>query len=878
MALAPGVRLGAYEVVALIGTGGMGEVYRARDSRLGRDVAVKVLPAGFSADPERLGRFEQEARSAAALNHPNILAVYVIGQHERSPYIVSELLEGQTLRDQLNAGGIPVRKAVEYAIQLAHGLAAAHEKGIVHRDLKPENVFVTDDGRLKILDFGLAKLAPEGALAGVSALPTTPPDTIPGMVLGTIGYMSPEQVRGLQADHRSDIFAFGAVLYEMLAGQRAFRGDTSMDTMSAILKENPPDLVLVERHIPPALGRIVDRCLEKNPAGRFQSTRDLAFALEGLSSQSESAAIIGARDRLRFSGRVGWLLAAVFTVSLVAVLLASQLRETPLSPDIVRFTVAPPEEARFSGGDAYAPAQAVSADGRQMVFRAQRFGGADLLWLRSFDSLEARPLPGTEGGNFPFWSPDNRYIGFFADGKLKKIEVTGGPAQTLCDAPSGEGATWNADGVIVFAPSAAAGLFRVSATGGEPAAVTILDAVNSETSHRWPQFLPDGRQFVFLAQPGNSIRVGSLDSDAHKALLNADSKALYSVGYLLFVREDTLMAQPFDPSRAELTGDAVPVADDIRVNQILGRAAFAVSESGVLTYRSGTANSRLVWFDRSGRELATVGEEGSYPTFELSPDGTRSVVSRIESSRQNLWVIDLQRNSMSRLTLEDAGHVDPRWSPDSREVIFGSTRDPERSPFRVSPVDSTPVPVFTIQGGQFALDDWSPDGRHLLYHITGSLTGTLWVRELRGQAEPIAVARALSGIIDQAQFAPDGRWIAYNSNESGRYEINVIPFPPTGDKWQISRNGGVQPTWRGDGRELYFLTLDGTLMAVDIQPGPTFQWGIPSPLFRTPITVGDAQTEDYAPASDGKRFFVVQPLDAPAPVTVVLNWTAGFEK
>ncbi len=678
MSLAPGVRLGVYEVSALIGAGGMGEVYRARDPRLGRDVAIKVLPPAFSADPERLRRFEQEAQAAAGLNHPNILAVHDIGTHDGAPYIVSELLEGETLRERLTSGPLLVRKAVEYAVQIAHGLAAAHEKGIVHRDLKPENIFVTADGRVRILDFGLAKLTQaDGTPAGASALPTTPPDTLPGVVLGTVGYMAPEQVRGLQADHRSDIFAFGAVLYEMLSGSRAFLGETTMDAMTAILKEDPPDLPSAERRIPPALARLVDRCLEKSPAARFQSTRDLAFALEGSSSPSESATAIAAIPMRGSRSRVGWSIAALSSLAFLAALpfAIAHLREPAVQPGAVRFAVAPPDDATFPGATAYFQAQTVSPDGRRLVFRAQRPGSADLLWVRSLDALEAQPLPGTEGGDHPFWSPDSRFIGFFAEGRLKKIEASGGPSQALCDAPAGEGGTWNAEGTIVFAASGSSGLSRVSAAGGEPVPLTTLDASSKETSHRWPQFLPDGRRFLFLAQPGNSVRLGSLDSPETRNLLSTDSKALYAApGYLLFMREQTLMAQSFDPSRAELKGDSFPVAEEVRVGVTNGRAAFSVSESGVLTYRSGAESqvNQLTWLDRSGKVLQTIDQPNDYRSFALSPDDSQIIVHRHEGpGGGGLWLIDWKRGTKSRFTSSPSHNTDAHWSPDGGRIVYG---------------------------------------------------------------------------------------------------------------------------------------------------------------------------------------------------------------
>jgi serine/threonine protein kinase len=554
MSLASGVRLGVYEIVALVGSGGMGEVYRARDPRLGRDVAIKVLPSAFAADEERLRRFEQEARAAAALNHPNILAVHDIGEHDGAPYIVSELLEGETLRDRLrrsregstasassDQGPLPVRKAIEYAVGIAHGLAAAHDKGIVHRDLKPENVFIVSDGRVKILDFGLAKLTErEPALSGVTAIPTTPPDTLPGVVLGTIGYMSPEQVRGLAADHRSDIFSFGTILYELLSGQRAFRGETSADTMTAILKDDPPDLPTAERKLPPALARIVDRCLEKTPAARFQSAEDLAFALDALSTQSGATeSMIGSVATPRAREKQAWALVAALSVALVAALAwaaVAQFWRAPIEQRALRFIVPPPDgwslpvvvrqtTNQVSGRSPVA----VSPDGRRIAFIA-RNAEKDALWIRSLDTLISRMLPGTEGVSAPFWSPDSRFIGFFADDKLKKIDISGGPPIPVCDSAGGTAGAWSSDGVIVFAQTTPSGpgsstasvLQRVPTAGGVPTQATTLQP--GDSNHTRPVFLPDGRHFVYSVTSARSmpIYLASLDSATRTKLIDVD--------------------------------------------------------------------------------------------------------------------------------------------------------------------------------------------------------------------------------------------------------------------------------------------------------------------------------------------------------------------
>ena len=628
----------------------MGEVYRARDPRLGRDVAIRVLPAAFNADPERLRRFEQEARAAATLNHPNILAVHDIGTHDGAPYIVSELLDGETLRARLSKGpgrstdtpgsgshataapagssGLSVRKALDYAVQIVRGLAAAHEKGIVHRDLKPDNVFTTTDGHVKILDFGLAKLTEiQPPLAGVSQLATTPPGTQPGLLLGTMGYMAPEQVRGQAVEHRADIFAFGAILYEMLSGQRAFAGATSADTLTAILEKDAPELPTTERHIPSGLTRIVDRCLEKNPAARFQSTHDLGFALEAIDTQS-AASPGPARAGTGAVRERAWMLVAAtsLVVAIVAVAMWLSSRHGGVEPIVTRLdVVTPPTTEPLSF--------ALSPDGRQLVFVANGEKGPQL-WLRALDQVTAQPLASTDGATYPFWSPDSRAIGFLADDKLKRLNLSGGTPQTLTEAPAGRGGTWNRDGVIVFSPATTNGLQRVSATGGQPAEVTRL--AGGHVSHRWPHFLPDGRHFLFTSALGPhetiGVYIGSLDGGEPTRIPAVEVEAAYvAPGYLLWVSQDVLVARRFDPASGTMSGEPVQVAQSFPENTSR-RGGFSVSDSGVLAHRTGTANLRqLVWVDRAGKAQGVVGspDDAALAIVELAPDGRHVAVYKL---------------------------------------------------------------------------------------------------------------------------------------------------------------------------------------------------------------------------------------------------------
>jgi len=888
MSLQSGVRLGPYEIISVLGAGGMGEVYRARDPRLQRDVAIKVLPMAFSADVNRLHRFEQEARAAAALNHPNILAVFDIGTDAGAPFIVSELLEGGTLRERVRSGPVAVRKATEYALQIARGLAAAHEKGITHRDLKPENVFVTQDQRVKILDFGLAKLT-QDQLALASAVPTAPSPTQPGVVLGTVGYMAPEQVRGQPADHRADLFALGAILYELLSGRRAFSRETAPETMAAILNQDPPDLSAAAAPIPPALVRIVNRCLEKDPSARFQTASDLAFALEGLSdASSASAAARGVTHRVHKTW-LGWGAALVLLAAL-APLAYQRIRERPATPSPMRFQV--PPIVPFAGPGNFG----LSPDGRHLAFVGRGSDGIARLWLRAMDSLEVRLLPGSETGDAtppPFWSPDGRFVAFEADGKLKKLDVTGGLPQTLCDLQGvAVGGSWNRDGDIIVG-NTNGGVLRLRETGGAASPITALDSSRKEEAHMLPSFLPDGRHFVYLrVSPGmpetSGIYVGTLDAKPEEQ--SAQRLLPYAVGVtyaaagdsgpgrLLFLREGTLMAQPFDPSRLALTGDPVPVAD--RVGSFRDGGFFSASANNVLVYRTADTDSQFTWFDRRGTVSGRVSEPGGFRDVALSPDGARAVASRTnpqDTTKADLWLFDLSRGGgATRLTLGAGLAESPAWSPDGKRIVFTFNNNVLRQKLASGEGDEKELlrsnNVDLVRTGS-----WSPDGRFLLYSggfaITRSLD--LLVRPLDG-SKPVPFMQTRF-VEEQGRFAPNGRWVAYVSNESGLSEIYVRKFAPDfsrgsagiGGSVLVSRGGGTAPRWRGDGRELFYLSPNGKMMAVEVTAGQEFHAGTPTPLFQTPpgAIVGDV-------TADGRRFLLVTPVapSASVPFTVVLNW------
>jgi Tol biopolymer transport system component len=899
MPLEPGTRLGAYEISALIGSGGMGEVYRARDARLGRDVAVKVV-AGLAADAERLRRFEQEARAAAALNHPNIIAVHDVGTADAMPYVVSELLEGGTLRERLHAGPLPVRKAVDAAVQVAHGLAAAHEKGIVHRDLKPENIFLTDDGRVKILDFGLAKLTErEAAAAGVSAVPTVPPDTLPGVVLGTIGYMSPEQVRGRPTDHRSDIFAFGTILYEMLSGRRAFAGDSGADTMTAILKEDPPDLPSAERHIPIALARIVDRCLEKSPAVRFQSAGDLAFALESLTSSSSSnvhATVERDRASVARRGWLPWIVAAVLAVLLaaaVATSLALWLARMPPQSRVVTFAVNPPDgwmlDANGLSGVSSAPL-AVAPDGRRVVFIGRAADNRTALWVRAFDALSPQQLPGTEGANSPFWSPDGSSVGFFAAGKIKKVDVSGGPPVTVCDAPTGLDGTWGRAGIILFATIGGdvTPLYRVAAAGGIPTAATTVQ--KDDTKHIRPSFLPDGRHFVFRigTTPRARTFLGSLDdAGARTALVESDSTNVqYSRNHVLFMRDQTLMAQRFDLRTLALDGEPFPIVEPVATlpSSTSSFAMFSASEEGTLVYQigGGSGQPQLFWRDWRGQALGTASEPGAYGDLSLAPDGKRATVSLPDSARatRDIWIVDLTRRVRTRFTFDPAEEFASVWSPDSSKIVFNSKRKGHLDLYIKASDGSGEEELLLADDFEKVPTSWSWDGKYVAYHALRPETGNdIFVIPVTGDRKPTTLL-ATKFNETQAAFSPDGRWVAYTSNESGRAEVYVMPFGGGSGKWQVSTVGGNAAQWRSDSKQIVFRSSGaGELSAADVRvEGSTLVIGDVRSMF--PMIIGGPRST-YAIARDGQRVLVntvARPQATATPLTVVINWPAKLNK
>ncbi len=904
MTLSAGTRLGPYEIISPLGAGGMGEVYRARDTRLSREVAIKVLPGELSSDRERLSRFEQEARSASALNHPNIITVYDIGQAESVSYIAMELVEGKTLRELVAAGPLAVRKLLPIAAQVAEGLAKAHAAGIVHRDLKPENLMVSTDGFVKILDFGLAKLIPTSSEA-LSHIPTMgTPETHPGSVLGTVGYMSPEQASGQPVDFRSDQFSFGSILYEMATGKRAFQRATTVDTLSAILHEEPEAIGRLNPEVPPPCRWIVERCLAKDPEERYASTRDLARDLASVrdhisevsGSREGTLAALPAVVRRRNRERLSWGLTAIaFLVALAAVTaVVRYAHRAPTPTRLVRSSIVLPEKFNLR-------AAALSPDGGRLVFVARDSSGKNLLWIRPLDSLSVQPLPGTENPSFPFWSPDSRFIGFFADGKLKKIDASGGPPQTLCDAPVSRGGTWNREGVILFTPVTNGPLYRVSAAGGLATSVTRMDPSRGEDGHRWPFFLPDGRHFLYMVASFSSLgqkeKIGiyaaSLDSKEERLLLRANSSMAYvpsfakaSEGYLLFFRERSLLAQPFDAKGLRITGDPFPVAEQIQYFPQTYSALFSVSENGLLLYqaRSASAVSQLVWFDRNGKEMGSLGTPGDQANPRISPDGKRVALDIIDSQTGNMdiWIYESSGGIATRFTSDPAFDAGPVWSPDGRRIVFISIRQGHSDVYQKSSSGAgSEEPILQSERTKYPTD-WSLDGRFILYRALDAKTNLeLWVLPVAGDRKPIPFIKTTFGV-SHGQFSPDGRWVAHSSNESGKWEIYVAPFPGPGGNWKVSSAGGSEPRWRRDGKELFYLAPDGKLMAVQVKEGPTFEAAAATPLFQTRRREHVSSTDlfSYDVSADGQRFLVNTSIgeETTVPITLVQNWTADLKR
>ncbi|HEY3123968.1 MAG TPA: protein kinase [Thermoanaerobaculia bacterium] len=879
MALSSGTRLGPYEILSPLGAGGMGEVYRARDARLGREVAIKVLPEEYSADPTRLQRFEQEARSASALNHPNIITVHDVGQVGSTPYIAMELVEGNAVRELVASGPIPLRRLLAIAAQTAEGLAKAHAAGIVHRDLKPENLMVSADGFVKILDFGLAKLVAESADAASLAPTMARPETHPGTVIGTVGYMSPEQAAGQPLDFRSDQFSFGSILYEMATGKRAFQRATGVDTLSAIIHDEPEPIGRVNPAAPPPLRWIAERCLAKDPRERYASTidlaRDLASVREHVSELSGGETPLPSATRRRRHERLAWgVAAAALFLGGIAGFLARGRGGMPLeSRPLVRLSMTfPPAESPVW---AESPVLALSPDGARLVY-AGRGPQGRRLYVRAMDRFEATPIPGTEGGLNPFFSPDGQWVGFWADRKLKKVSLAGGRPLTLCDAQVLRGASWGTDGTILFSPFGNAALFRVSDKGGEPKAATTLDPKKAELTHRWPQILPGGKAAIFteggLTGNYDNARIGLLllGTGARRTLLEGGTHARYvPTGHLVYLRSGSLFAVPFDLERLAVSGPPVPVLDGVGFFGAAGFAFYDFSAAGSLVYMPVDPKqfeTELVWVDRKGVVSPLSDIRRPYLEVRLSPDGRRLAVSA-GLPDSDIWILDLTRGSWDRLISGGINYT-PIWSSDGESLAFASNRNGPINTFWMPTDRSAPPERLTKADIWTSPLSWSPDGRTLLTEQQSATTGfDILLLSPNGERtlRPFLQTPANE---TRARFSPDGRWIAYQSDESGRSEVYVAAYPGPGGRSPVSIDGGTDPVWSRDGRELFFQ-CGGKMMATAVETRPSFRAGVPKPLFEL------TNLEDYDVALDGKRFVMIrrQAEDTtPRSLAVVLGW------
>jgi Tol biopolymer transport system component/predicted Ser/Thr protein kinase len=880
--LAAGTRLGPYEIVSPLGAGGMGEVYRARDQRLNRTVAIKVLARHLSNRPDFKARFEREAQTLASLSHPHICPVFDVGRHEGTDYIVMEYVEGRTLADRLERGPMQPDEAVRIGIEIADALDSAHQRGIIHRDLKPGNIMLTKSGA-KLLDFGLAKLAlGTSVVAAVTTAAAPAPVTAEGTILGTVQYMAPEQLEGKEADSRTDIFAFGSIVHEMITGAKTFTGSSQASLIAAILEHEPAPMTTAQPLTPPLLDRVVRKCLAKNPDRRWQAAGDIRDELTWIADAPELSGRAGARSAGRSRRAVFvWALLATALLTAAVLMIAVRSRTRPAAQEQVRFNVVTPNlpNSRYV---------TMSPDGRWIAFPASTASRAWALYVRRLDSTTAEQLPGTEGAAAPFWSPDSRYLAFFAGGRLKKIAVSGGPVQNICDAVNERiGGTWNRADTVIFAASG--NLHRVSAAGGEPLTIGSLDRSREETARLQPSFLPDGIHFLYLSwssqQSRRAVYLGSLESNETVKLFDSQSKAAYAApGYILFHRLGALLAQPFDPLKFVLTGPVVRVADEISYDLLTGDAAFAVSDNDRLIYYAGggpAIQREFVWVDRNGQPESTSRNPGLYTSnFDLSPDGTRIAVAQRnpDASEYDISVIDWQRHTQTRATFDPtlSANGNVVWSPDNVRLAFSSERSGNRDIFATN-AGGPETPLLATSNDEWP-EDWSKDGRYLAYGVNSGTAsfGDIYALPLFGKGQPIAVAHSRF-LEDEPRFSFDGKWLAYNSNESGKPQVYVVSFPGLAQRMQLSSAGGVQPRWRRDDKEIYYLGPDGAMMAVAFPPAPNS--AAPRALFNSGLAPDDAR-DQFAVSPDGQRFLLQLPApdSGAVPVTVVLNWTAGLTK
>jgi serine/threonine protein kinase/Tol biopolymer transport system component len=890
MPILPGTRLGPYEILSAIGAGGMGEVYRAHDSKLGRDVAIKVLPEAFAHDADRLSRFQREAKMLASLNHPNIATIHGLERSNDTSYLVMELVPGDTLAERIKReGAIPTEKALKIAVQITEALEAAHEKSIIHRDLKPPNVKVTPEGNVKVLDFGLAKAFARDGERDLSDLSTlTEMGTGEGRVLGTPAYMSPEQARGRAVDKRADVWAFGCVLYELLTGKQAFRGETVADTIAVVLEREPDWQVL-----PPATSAkirdLLRSCMQKDSQHRLRDIGDARIEIEEALTAPAPAEPIPPSKGIRTLGRRSLVIrgGALLSVAVITGIAIWNLKPSPAPQPVSRTIITLPSGQQLAGLDT-GPALALSPDGTHLVYVGRQSSGQQL-YLRAMDSLEAKPIPDTDGAVNPFFSPDGQWVGFFGDGKLKKVSVSGGAALTLGDATNPYGANWGSRGMIAFVPSNGSGLRQVSDGGGTPQPLTRLGT--GELSHLWPEFLPGGKAVLFAAGStainftNARVAVQSVGTGERRYLVQVGTNPRYAPsGHLVYAQGGSLMAVPFDPQRFAVTGTAVPVVEGVLQSPVSGAAQYSFSPTGSLVYVPGgvqSNQSKLVWVSRNGAEQPLAAPERAYRGPRVSPDGRRVAVT-IQEQESQVWLYDLARETLTRLTFGGNVNNNPSWTPDGKRIAFESSKEGPLNVFWQLADGSGGLERLTTSEYNQVPHSWSPDGQLLAFIEINPTTGyDIWMLRIgdpsAGSGQVRKAQPFLRTRFDEAvpRFSPDGRWLAYLSNESGRSEIYVQPYPGPGGKWQISTEGGKEPVWNPNGRELFYRTGD-KMMAVEITTQPSFSVGKPRMLFEgryrpTPVT-----SPNYDVSRDGQRFLMLKPVEqeqaAPTQINVVLNW------